>query len=172
MQKGVKFRIDPNKEEQSIINQTLGCCRLIYNKALAMRNEAYQNGNKIGYSQTSAMLTGLKKSDDFAFLKAVDSIALQQSLRDLDRGFVNFFQKRASPPTFKSKQNHHQSYRTIIQGDKIRIVGNFIKIPKSGFVKIRQTMGVEKINNITIERTPTNKYFAVLKVQFTRDYTG
>ena len=51
MQKGVKFRIDPNKEQQTIINQTLGCCRLIYNKALAMRNEAYQNGNKIGYSQ-------------------------------------------------------------------------------------------------------------------------
>ena len=157
MQKGVKFRIDPNKEQQTIINQTLGCCRLIYNKGLAMRNEAYQNGNKIGYSQTSAMLTDLKKSDDFAFLKAVDSIALQQSLRDLDRGFVNFFQKRASHPTFKSKQNHHQSYRTINQGDNIRIVGKYIKLPKSGFVKIRQTMGVEKINNITIERTPTNK---------------
>ena len=105
MQKGVKFRIYPNKEQQTIINQTLGCCRLIYNKGLAMRNEAYQNGNKIGYSQTSAMLTDLKKSDGFAFLKAVDSIALQQSLRDLDRGFVNFFQKRASHPTFKSKQN-------------------------------------------------------------------
>ena len=157
MQKGVKFRIDPNKEQQTIINQTLGCCRLIYNKALAMRNEAYQNGNKIGYSQTSAMLTDLKKSDDFSFLKAVDSIALQQSLRDLDRGFVNFFQKRASHPTFKSKQNHHQSYRTINQGDNIRIVGKYIKLPKLGFVKIRQTMGVEKINNITIERTPTNK---------------
>ena len=103
------------------------------------------------------MLTDLKKSDDFAFLKAVDSIALQQSLRDLDRGFVNFFQKRASHPTFKSKQNHHQSYRTINQGDNIRIVGKYIKLPKLGFVKIRQTMGVEKINNITIERTPTNK---------------
>ena len=157
MQKGVKFRIYPNKEQQTIINQTLGCCRLIYNKGLAMRNEAYQNGNKIGYSQTSAMLTDLKKSDGFAFLKAVDSIALQQSLRDLDRGFVNFFQKRASHPTFKSKHNHHQSYRTINQGDNIRIVGKYIKLPKLGFVKIRQTMGVEKINNVTIERTPTNK---------------
>ena len=64
MQKGVKFRIYPNKEQQTIINQTLGCCRLIYNKGLAMRDEAYQNGNKIGYSQTSAMLTDLKKSDE------------------------------------------------------------------------------------------------------------
>ena len=166
MQKGVKFRIYPNKEQQTIINQTLGCCRLIYNKGLAMRNEAYQNGNKIGYSQTSAMLTDLKKSDDFAFLKVVDSIALQQSLRDLDRGFVNFFQKRARHPQFKSKHNRHQSYRTINQGDNIRIVGKYIKLPKLGYVKVRQSMEVGKINNVTIEHTPTGKYFAVLNVDF------
>ena len=75
MQKGVKFRIYPNNEQQNLINQTLGCCRLIYNKGIAMRNEACQNGNKAGYSQTSAMLTELKKCDSFAFLKLVDSIA-------------------------------------------------------------------------------------------------
>ena len=50
MQKGIKFRIYPNREQQNLINQTLGCCRLIYNKGLAMRNEAYENGNKIGYA--------------------------------------------------------------------------------------------------------------------------
>ena len=166
MQKGIKFRIYPNREQQNIINQTLGCCRLIYNKGLAMRNEAYQNGNKIGYSQTSAMLTELKKQDDFVFLKVVDSIALQQSLRDLDREFVNFFQKRARHPQFKSKHNQHQSYRTINQGDNIRIVGKYIKLPKLGYVKVRQSMEVDKINNVTIEHTPTGKYFAVLNVDF------
>ncbi|MDD6339762.1 MAG: helix-turn-helix domain-containing protein, partial [Butyrivibrio sp.] len=44
MQKGIKFRAYPNKEQQNLINQTLGCCRLIYNKGLAMRNVAYENG--------------------------------------------------------------------------------------------------------------------------------
>ena len=166
MQKGIKFRIYPNREQQNLINQTLGCCRLIYNKGLAMRNEAYENSNKIGYSQTSAMLTELKRCEDFAFLKVVDSIALQQSLRDLDKGFVNFFQKRAAHPVFKSKHNRHQSYRTINQGDNIRIVGRYIKLPKLGFVKIRQSMEVGKINNVTIEHTPTDKYFAVLNVEF------
>lgn len=166
MQKGIKFRIYPNKEQQNIINQTLGCCRLIYNKGLAMRNEAYEKGDKVGYSQTSAMLTGLKKSDDFAFLKVVDSIALQQSLRDLDRGFVNFFQKRAAHPTFKSKHNRHQSYRTINQGDNIRIAGKYLKLPKLGYVKVRQSMEIGKIHNVTIEHTPTGKYFAVLNVEF------
>ena len=166
MQKGIKFRIYPNREQQNLINQTLGCCRLIYNRGLALRNEAYENGQKIGYSQTSAMLTELKRCEDFAFLKVVDAIALQQSLRDLDRGFVNFFQKRAAHPTFKSKHNRHQSYRTINQGDNIRIVGKYIKLPKLGLVKIRQSMEVGKINNVTIEHTPTGKYFAVLNVEF------
>ena len=166
MQKGVKFRAYPNKEQQNLINQTFGCCRFIYNKGLAMRNDAYSNGEKIGYNQTSAMLTELKKSDDFAFLKQVDSIALQQSLRDLDRGFVNMFQKRARHPVFKCKHNHHQSYRTVNQGDNIRIVGNCIKLPKLGYVKIKQSMEVGHINYVTVERTPTGKYFVILNVDF------
>ena len=87
MQKGVKFRIYPNREQKNLINQTLGCCRLVYNRGLAMREDAFKNGNKIGYSQTSAMLTDLKRSEDFAFLKVVDSIALQQSLRDLELAY-------------------------------------------------------------------------------------
>lgn len=166
MQKGIKFRIYPNREQQNLINQTFGCCRLIYNKGLAMRKEAYGNGEKISYSQTSSMLTELKKCEEFAFLKVVDSIALQQSLRNLDRGFVNFFQKRAAHPTFKSRHNRHQSYRTVNQGDTIRIVGRYMKLPKLGFVKIRQSMEIGKINNVTIEHTPTGKYFAVLNVEF------
>ena len=166
MQKGVRFRIHPNKEQKDLINQTFGCCRLIYNKGLAMRNETYKNGGKTGYSQTSTMLTMMKKCDDFAFLKVVDSIALQQSLRDLDRGFVNYFQKRAAHPVFRSKHDHHQSYRTINQGGNIRIVGKYIKLPKLGYVKVRQSMEIGHINSVTMERTPTGKYFAVLNVEF------
>ena len=166
MQKGVKFRIYPNREQKNLINQTLGCCRLIYNRGLSVREDAYKSGNKIGYSGTSAMLTKLKKCEDFAFLKSVDSIALQQSLRDLDRGYVNFFQKRAAHPTFKRRHNNHQSYRTINQGDNIRIAGKYIKLPKLGFVKVKQSMEIGKINNVTVERTPTGKYFVVLNVEF------
>ena len=170
MKKGIKFRAYPNKEQQNLINQTLGCCRLIYNKGLAMRDEAYKNGLKVGYSQTSAMMTDLKKHDDFAFLKEVDSIALQQALRDLDRGFVNFFQKRAKHPQFKSKHHNHQSYRTVNQSDNIRIVDKYLKLPKLGYVKIKQSMKVGKINNVTIERTPSGKYFVVLNVDFELEF--
>ena len=166
MQKGIKFRAYPNKEQQNLINQTLGCCRLIYNKGLSMRNDAYSNGEKIGYNQTSAMLTGLKKQDDYAFLKTVDSIALQQSLRDLECGYRNFFEKRAGHPQFKSKHDNHQAYRTINQGDNIRITDKYIKLPKIGYVKIKQSMEMGHINNVTVEKTPTGKYFVVLNVDF------
>ena len=166
MNKGVKFRAYPNKAQQSLINQTLGCCRLIYNKGLAMRNDAFTNGQKCSYTDTSAMLTDLKKQNDFAFLKNVDSIALQQSLRDLDRGFKNFYEKRACHPQFKSKHNHHQSYRTINQGNNIRIIDNCIKLPKLGCVKIKQSMEIGHINNVAVEKTATGKYFVVLNVDF------
>ena len=164
MNKGIKFRAYPNKQQKNLIDRTFGCCRLIYNKGLAMRNDAFADGRKVGYSQTSATLTDLKKQDGFAFLKEVDSIALQQSLRDLDRGFKNFFEKRAKHPQFKSKHDNHQSYRTINQGDNIRIVGKYIKLPKLGYVKIKQSMEVGCINNVTIKKTPTGKYFVVLNV--------
>lgn len=166
MNKGVKFRAYPNKDQQILINKTLGCSRLIYNKGLAMRDEAYNNGEKIGYNETSAMLTALKKQDEFAWLKEPDSIALQQSLRDLDRSYKNFFEKRAKHPKFKSKHDNHQSYRTLNQGDNIRITGRYIKLPKLGYVKIKQSMSVGHINNVTVERTPTGKYFVVLNVDF------
>jgi putative transposase len=131
-----------------------------------MRDKAYKNGEKANYTQTSAMLTRLKGDNDFSFLKAVDSVALQQSLRDLDRAYQNFFTKRARFPKFKNKHNNHQSYRTLNQGSNIRIVGNCLKLPKLGYVKVKQSMEVGHINNVTIEKTPTEKYFAVLNVDF------
>lgn len=166
MKKGIKFRIYPNTEQRKIINQTIGCCRFVYNTGLAMREESFKNGEKIGYLRTSSMITELKKKEEFSFLKLVDSVALQQSLRDLDGGYMNFFQRRAAHPKFKRKHDKRQSYRTINQRGNIRIDGKRIRLPKVGFVKIRQSMEVEEINNATVKRTPTGKYFVVLNVNF------
>ena len=47
MNKGVKFRIYPNKEQRNLINQTLGCCKLVYNIGLDMRNKAFKNGESL-----------------------------------------------------------------------------------------------------------------------------
>ena len=166
MYKGIKFRAYPNKSQKNLINQTFGCCRLIYNKGLAMRSDSYKNGIKVGYNQTSAMLTLLKQQNEFSFLKEPDSVALQQALRDLDKSYKNFFAKRAKYPKFKSKHDNYQSYRTINHRNNVRIVGKYIRLPKVGYVKIKQSMNVGYINHVTIERTPTDKYFVIINVDF------
>ena len=115
-QKGAKFRIYPNREQRNLIGRTLGCSRLIYNRGLAMREDAFKSGEKCGYKQTSAMLTALKQDVNYAFLKEVDSIALQQALRNLDTGYTNFFEHRAAHPKFKSKKtpNNHTAHSILV----------------------------------------------------------
>ena len=164
--KGVKFRIYPNKHQCSLIERTFGCTRFVYNHALDLRNKAYEDGSKMSYKDTSTVLTAMKQVERYAFLKEVDSIALQQSLRDLDRAFLNFFEHRARHPKFHSKHSMKQSYRTVNQGGNIRIENKHIKLPKLGWVKVKQSLPVENIKNVTVKRTPTGRYFAVLTVEF------
>ena len=166
MFKAIKIRLYPNKGQCCLIEQTLGCCRLIYNKGLEKRIADYKNGVKTSYYQTSKMLTELKSTDEFSFLKICDSVALQTSLRDLDKAFVNFFAKRAKYPRFKSKHNHRQSYRTLNFENNVRIVDKHIKLPKVGLVKIRQTVKNANIRYATVVKAPSGKYFAVLAVEF------
>ena len=166
MFKSIKIRLYPNRSQQHLIDQTLGCCRLVYNKGLEKRKEDYNKGVKTGYCQTSKMLTELKRTYEFAFLKTCDSVALQTSLRDLDKAFANFFKKRAKYPNFKSKHNHRQSYRTLNIHNNVRVESKYIKLPKVGWVKIRQTVKNANIRYATVVKAPSGKYFAVLTVEF------
>ena len=166
MNKSIRFRIYPNTAQTILIEKTLGCSRLIYNKGIDLRDSLYKEGISISYYQTCVMLTSLKREPEFEFLKEVDSIALQQSLKDLERSYKNFFAKRTGRPKFKTKHDHFQSYRTINQNDSIRLANGRIKLPKLGFVKIKQSMPVENIKNATIERVPSGKYYCVLNVDF------
>lgn len=172
MLKGIRVRIYPNRAQKNLIENTFGCCRLVYNKGLALRKDAYEiSKESIGYKETNSMLTSLKKEEDFSFLKAVDSIALQQSLRDLDKSYQNFFRTKSGYPKFKSKKNPHNSYRTQNVSNSICVTldGKHIKLPKLGYVKARVSYDLSsaKINNATIKRTPSNKYFVVLNVDIT-----
>lgn len=167
MQKGIRCRLYPNRIQKQQIAQTFGCCRLIYNMGLAYRKESFAAGRRVGYKDTCAFLTTLKQQPEYAFLKEPAAVALQQSLRDLDRAYQNFFAHRARYPKFKKKRNHRHSYRTINQNNGIRIIGKHIKLPKLGLVKFKQSMPIGRINNVTIEQVPSGKYYAVVNVEFT-----
>ncbi len=100
-----RYRFDPTAQQEALLRRTFGCVRLVYNKALHQRAEAWTSGKKsVGYVAQSAALTEWKKSDDLAFLNEVSSVPLQQSLRHLQTAYKNFFQKRAKYPSFKKRR--------------------------------------------------------------------
>ena len=169
--KGLKFRIYPNKQQQTIINKTLGCVRFVYNHFLCIRmNEWKLNHNSIHYNDTASMLKELKKYPEYTWLKEVDSTALQQSLRDLQKAYDNFFTKKAGYPHFKSKHNHCLSYRSQCVNNNIRVVCDRIQLPKIGRVKIKLSREVVgKISNVTVTRIASGKYYVSLCVTYEAD---
>jgi putative transposase len=106
MERAFKYRIYPTPEQEILLRRTLGCVRLVYNRALAARTEAwYQRQERIGYSQSSAMLTEWKRDESLTFLNEVSCVPLQQGLRHLQTAFSNFWGGRAQYPNFKKKRN-------------------------------------------------------------------
>ena len=110
MKRAFKYRFYPTDTQAVELSRTFGCVRLVYNKALAARTEAwYQRQERVNYNATSAMLTGWKKTDELDFLSEVSSVPLQQTLRHLQGAFTNFFAGRARYPRFKSRKKSRAS---------------------------------------------------------------
>lgn len=160
--KAFKFRVYPTREQELLLNKTFGCVRYIYNHFLALRKASY-NYDKItlNFYDNSADLTELKKH--FPWLKEVDSVALQQSLRDLDRAYKNFFKRKIGFPKFKSKKIHRYSYRT--HSVKLSDDCRYVKLPKLGLVKLAGYSSIEgRILNATLSKTSSGKYFISFSV--------
>ena len=102
--KSYRYRFYPTPEQESLLRRTLGCVRLVYNKALHERTQAwYERQERVGYAQTSSMLTDWKKQEELDFLNEVSCVPLQQGLRHLQTAFTNFFAGRTKYPNFKKK---------------------------------------------------------------------
>ena len=157
--KAYKFRIYPNKQQEVLINKTFGCCRFVFNHFLAKWNDAYkETGKGLSYNTCSSQLTQLKK--EFTWLKEVDSIAIQTSLKHLADAFTCFFKGQNKSPRFKTKKNPIQSYTTKYTNGNIKIENNRIKLPKLGWIRFAKSREVEgRIINVTIRRNASGKYF-------------
>ena len=105
-----KYRFYPTAEQETLLAQTFGCVRYVYNSILRWRTEMYnERKEKIGYSKASAKLTAIKKLPELQFLNAVSCVPLQQCLRHQQNAFTNFFEGRANYPVFKSKKHRQKA---------------------------------------------------------------
>ena len=171
--KGYKYRIYPTNEQKELINKTFGCSRFIYNHFLAMKIELYKTDQKsLSYNKCSELLTELKKEKEW--LKEVDKFSLQNSIKDLNRAYQNFFRehKKANTnqgfPKFKSKKHNHKSYRTNFTNNNIEVnfENNQIKLPKLKWIKCKlHRKFTGKILSATISQVPSGKYYVSFNVE-------
>ena len=165
VEKAYKFRIYPNKSQELLIQKTFGCSRFVYNHYLAKRIELYKTDKStINYNDCSNDLKNLKV--DYSWLREIDSVAIQSSLKDLDQAYQNFFRRvkqgdnKAGFPHFKSKKDNKKSYKTKYTNGNIAVLEKKIKLPKLGLVKCKVSKQIEgRIINATISQNPSGKYF-------------
>ena len=171
MKKGLEIRLYPSKEQRVLIDRTLGCTRFVYNHILALKKELWED-YKLSFNPK---LKSFK--EEWKFLTKVPSQALANSYMDCMTAFKNFFNsfkgKSISNNSFPKfhKKGQKDSFRIAAtktsKGYDIRIEDfEHIKVPKLGTVKFRNYNNLDwskiHIYNITIKKTPTNKYFASL----------
>jgi len=102
--RGFRYRFYPTSEQEALLRRTLGCVRLVYNKALHARSEAWTSAKaSLSYGAQSRELTTWKKAPELSFLNEVSCVPLQQALRHLNGAYLAFFAKRTRYPSFKRK---------------------------------------------------------------------
>ncbi len=166
-----RFRMYPNDSEKGLIHKTFGCYRFIYNYFL---NQCKTSGYHKAFDMIKE-LPFLEK--EYPWLREVDSCSLRCAIFNLEDAYRNFFSKRSSYPTFKSKWSR-QTYRTNCirstykgkeyQSIKINLKERTIKLPKLKEISIRGYRNLEMISgriiNATVIYETTGKYYVSVLV--------
>lgn len=171
MNKAYKFRIMPNSKQQIMFAKTFGCVRLVYNRYLDKKIKLYKNEKvSLSYTKCAADMAEMKHTDEYRFLKEVDSIALQQSLRHLDTAFQNFFKNpKIGFPRFKSKKSNRRSYTTNCVNGNIKLADGYLTLPKVGKIRVKQHRIVPddyKLKSVTVSQAPSGKYYASILFEY------
>lgn len=187
LQYGLKFAAYPDDIQKDKIDNTIGCCRFVYNYFKNYRDYHYTYFKEsISMDYAKKMLTYyLKPSEQYAFLKDVDKFSLESSIEILYDAYDRFFnglkkKHRVGFPRFKSKRNSKQSYKTKFTNGNIEIIEDkntkslYIKLPKIGKVKVllnknnsnlRKLLNNEsRILNATISKV-NSKYYISLTIE-------
>lgn len=155
----------PTRSQEQSLNRQAGARRWVWNWGLARWKEVYAaTGKSICLKQLSSELTALKQKPETAWLQEADSQLLQQVLKDLHRAFINFFEKRARYPRFKSRKRDPLRFRIP---QRVQLADGKVYVPKVGKVRIRQSQTVEETTrSATFRRGADGKWYISLTVCF------
>jgi putative transposase len=164
LRKVYRFRMRPTKTQEAGLYRMAGARRYVYNWALSRRKGHYaEHGEDISARELSSELTALRGQPETLWLKEADSQMLQQALRDVDRAFVAFFEKRSRFPRLRSKKAEHFTFRIP---QRVRIEDGRVYVPKVGWVRIRQSREVEgTTKSATFKRDATRHWYVALTTE-------
>ena len=168
MLKAYKYRIYPNREQEIQIAKTFGCCRFVYNQALAYRKEAYEKEKKSVSKIDCNNYCNRELKKKYEWLKEVDKFALTNAIYNMDAAYQKFFKEHAGYPRFKSKHDNHRSYTTNFTNGNIAVdfERGKVKLPKLKEVKAklhRKFSG--QIKSATVSQAPSGKYHVSILVE-------
>src|SRR5579883_3235185 len=156
-----KFELKLTGCQKRLLYRFAGSSRFVYNKALALQKERYEQGEKkLSYAGLCKQLTAWRHAPEMAWLKEVHSQVLQQSLKDLERAYRNFFAKRADFP--RRKRRRAKDAFRFPQGCQLDQTNSRIFLPKLGWLRYRNSRQVEgKISNVTASRSGEKWYVSI-----------
>lgn len=166
MYQSIKARIYPNEAQAEKLSQFFGCARWWWNRALNETTTTYtQTGKGLSRQGLNAMLPQLKQ--EFPWLAECHSQILQSVTLSLTKAFINFFEKRAKYPNFKSK--HSKQSIQYPQGTKF--IDQLIYLPKLGWVRIKLHRPLEgEVKTVTISKNKSGQYLAAILTEQEGEY--
>jgi putative transposase len=174
MQMRYRYRIEPTDAQQRLLARVFGCCRVVFNDALRVREEAYRAGIKLSDSEIQRrVITQAKTTVERGWLAEVPSVALVQAVNDSRRAWRNFFDshtgkrrgRRVGRPRMKSKKDTRQSLRLTRNGFNLRASG-LLFVAKVGEVRVRWSRELPSApSSVTIIREPDGHFYASFVVE-------
>ncbi|MFE7662529.1 RNA-guided endonuclease InsQ/TnpB family protein [Streptomyces celluloflavus] len=174
MQLRYGFRLYPNGPQRSALAQVFGCARVVFNDALRARETARAAGEAFPRTGdlSKLLITEAKKTDERAWLGGVSAVVLQQSLRDLDTAYRNFFdglkgkRPRMGAPRFKSRKDNRQAVRFTANARWKITTGGDLSLPKIGDVRVKWSRNLPSVpSTVTVIKDAAGRYFASFVVE-------
>ncbi|MFJ4746547.1 RNA-guided endonuclease InsQ/TnpB family protein [Streptomyces albogriseolus] len=174
MQLRYSFRVYPSAGQRTALARAFGCARVVYNDALRARETARSEGlpfPKTG-DLSKTLISEAKQTSERAWLGEVSAVVLQQSLRDLDTAYRNFFdglkgkRPRTGAPRYKSRKDTRQAVRFTANARWSITTGGKLRLPKIGDLKVKWSRALPSVpSTVTVVKDSAGRYFASFVVE-------
>ena len=138
----------------------------MFNQALALQKANHEAGGKfIGYVAMAKQLTAWRNGTETSWLKEAPVHPLQHALKDLDKAYQNFFEKRADFPRFKKKGQSDSFRYPDPKQIKLDQANHRIFLPKLGWLRYRHSRNVlGELRNVTVSQS-CGKWFVSMQTR-------